>query len=334
MIRERARLVERLRAIHAAIRDEVVASCERSAIEVLETPVDEQAGDTIFAIDRVSEAVLVHHFEELAREWPLVLVAEGLGASGRMTLPHGATPELVVLVDPIDGTRGLMVQKRSAWILTGVAPYRDEHQTLTSIELALQTEIPLVKQHLSDAFIAWSDGGALQLRGERFDRLHRTHVAIAPRPSRATTIEHGFGNLARFFPGPRALLATIDDALIERVLGPQPPGRARAFEDQYICSAGQMGELLAGHDRWCADLRPLVWKKLGVRGLCCHPYDLAAELVARAAGVIVCDPSGAPLAAPLFDVEHDVAWCGFANAAIRDQVLPTLQALLVEHGLS
>ena len=29
-----------------------------------------------------------------------------------------------VIVDPIDGTRGLMYQKRSAWILTGVAPNR------------------------------------------------------------------------------------------------------------------------------------------------------------------------------------------------------------------
>ena len=77
--------------------EDLLDAPEDEELEVLETPVDEQAGDTIFAIDRVSEAVLVHHFEELAREWPLVLVAEGLGASGRMTLPHGATPELVVL---------------------------------------------------------------------------------------------------------------------------------------------------------------------------------------------------------------------------------------------
>ena len=48
-------------------------------------------------------------------------------AHARIVLPEG-TPEADavwrVIVDPIDGTRGLMYQKRSAWILTGVAPNR------------------------------------------------------------------------------------------------------------------------------------------------------------------------------------------------------------------
>ena len=58
-----------------------------------------------------------------------------------------------VIVDPIDGTRGLMYQKRPAWILTGVAPNRGEATSLADIELAVQTEIPLVKQHLSDQLV-------------------------------------------------------------------------------------------------------------------------------------------------------------------------------------
>ena len=79
----------------------------------------------MFAIDRVSEAVLVERFAEIAREWPCLLIAEGLGADGRRILPAGIDPgavEIAVIVDPIDGTRGLMYQKRPAWILTGVAP--------------------------------------------------------------------------------------------------------------------------------------------------------------------------------------------------------------------
>ena len=55
-----------------------------------------------------------------------------------------------IIVDPIDGTRGLMYQKRSAWILTGVAPNRGSSTSLRDIVLAVQTEIPLVKQHLAD----------------------------------------------------------------------------------------------------------------------------------------------------------------------------------------
>lgn len=333
MLRDAETLLRRLREIHAAIRAAIVADCERAAgqldLEQLAAVVGSDAGDTVFAIDRVSEGVLLQHFEELARTWPLLLIAEGLDETGRRILPSFATPEIVVIVDPIDGTRGLMYQKRPGWILTGVAPYRGEAASLSGIELALQTEIPLVKQHLSDSLCV-ARGQAVA--GERFNRLTGESAPLAPRPSRASTIEQGFGNLSRFFPGARGLLAEIDDALIARTLGALPPGRALAFEDQYISTGGQLYELMMGHDRWCGDVRPLVWAKRGARGLCCHPYDLCTESIARAAGVTVTDARGQPLDAPL-DVDTDVAWIGYANASIRAQVEPVLQQLLKEHGL-
>jgi fructose-1,6-bisphosphatase/inositol monophosphatase family enzyme len=328
-IREPGRLLGRLRRVHAAMRDAVVAACEREALDQASRVVDDGAGDTVYAIDRVSEAALLEHFEPLAREWPLLLIAEGLGGTGRLTLPHGAAPEIAVLVDPIDGTRGLMYQKRPAWILTGVAPYRDGRETLADIEIALQTEIPLVKQHLSDS--VWTADGRTAT-GERFNRLTGEGSPLAIGPTKATTIEQGFGNLSRFFPGGRALMGEIDDALVERVLGPAPAGRALAFEDQYISSGGQLYELLMGHDRWCADLRSLVRAPGRERPLCCHPYDLATECLARAAGVIVTDARGRQLDGPL-DTETDIAWIGYANDAIRRQIAPTLTALLEQHGL-
>jgi hypothetical protein len=128
------------------------------------------------------------------------------------------------------------------------------------------------------------------------------------------------------------MLAAIDDALVERIAGPLPPGRAASFEDQYISSAGQLYELMMGHDRWTADIRPLVWASRGERGLCCHPYDLCTELIARAAGVVVTDARGAALDAS-FDVHADVAWAGYANRAIQAVVEPVLQELLRESGL-
>jgi len=328
MIRNAVRLLERLREVHAAIRDAVVIHGERSALEQASAVVGDEAGDTIFAVDRVSEDALLHHFEALAREWPLLLVAEGLGETGRRILPHDARPEITVIVDPIDGTRGLMYQKRPAWILTGVATY-SETARLSQIEMALQTEIPLAKQHLSDSF--WTVGGT-GVGGERLNRLTGEQTPLVPRPSRATTLAHGFGNLSRFFPGPRARLAEIDDVLVERILGELPPGRALTFEDQYICTGGQLHELMVGHDRWCADLRPLVWAERGKRGLCCHPYDLCTEIIARSAGVIVTDAHGRAIDAPL-DVETDLAWIGYANTTIRRQVEPVLQQLLRERGL-
>jgi fructose-1,6-bisphosphatase/inositol monophosphatase family enzyme len=335
-LRDAEALVARIRGVHEAIRDEVVAACERQSIEDLSAVVGDDAGDTQFAVDRVSEAVLLERFEELAREWPCLLVAEGLGQDGRRLLPTGARAEdaeIVLIVDPIDGTRGLMMQKRPGWVLTGVAPYRGGGETLADIALAVQTEIPLVKQHLSDTLWAIAGGGA---HGERFDRITGARRPFTPRPSRAPSIEQGFGGVARFFPGARVDLAAIDEEVVEAVLGPPVRGRALAFEDQYICNGGQLAELTVGHDRWIADLRPIVEPLLAKRGralgICSHPYDLSTELIAREAGVIVTDPSGRRLAAPL-DVFTDVAFVAYANAAIQSQVEPALRAALRARGL-
>lgn len=336
MIRNPTGLLARIRLVHAAIRDAVVAACEQSAIEQLTAVVGEDAGDTIFAIDRISEEVLLDHFGALAGDWPCVLIAEGLGASGMVTLPPGADPdqaEIRIIVDPIDGTRGLMYQKRAAWILTGVAPNRGPATSLADIALAVQTEIPLVKQHLSDCLWAIAGQG---VGGERLNRLTGERRPLAAQPTRAPTIAQGYGGLARFFPGARGTLASVDDTVIERVLGPARPGFALAFEDQYISTGGQLYELMMGHDRWVADLRPLVEPLLRRRGqalgLCCHPYDLCTELIAREAGVLITDEHGRSLA-PSLDVTSDVAWVGYANQAIHDQVAPALRAALREHDL-
>jgi fructose-1,6-bisphosphatase/inositol monophosphatase family enzyme len=335
MIPDAEALLAQIRSIHAAIRDAVVAACEQQELEQLAAPVAQEGGDTIFAIDRVSEAVLLERFAALAETWPLILIAEGLGEHGRATLAgHGSKPIAVrVIVDPIDGTRGLMYQKRSAWILTGVAPDNGEQTNLSEIELAVMTEIPLLKQHLSDQFWARIGQG---VGGERRNRFTGETRALTPQPSRKATIAQGYGGIARFFPGARDLLAAIEEELIARVLSDQPAGGALAFEDQYISTGGQLYELLMGHDRWIADLRPLVEHVLRARGralgLCCHPYDICTELIGREAGLILTDAHGRALAAPL-DVDSPVTWIGYANQAIHDQIAPALQQLMAEHGL-
>jgi fructose-1,6-bisphosphatase/inositol monophosphatase family enzyme len=342
MLRDADGLLARIRGIHDAIRDEVVAACEATATEQLAAVVGEEGGDTVFAIDRVSERVLVERFAELAQRWPCLLVAEGLGRDGRVLLPRGIDPaavEIAVIVDPIDGTRGLMYQKRPAWILTGVAAVapgalaRGAAPSLRDIELAVQTEIPLVKQHLCDQLWARAGGGA---HAERLHRFTGARQALPLRPSAAETTAQGFGGLARFFPGAREELAAIDDAVAEALLGAPRPGVAQAFEDQYISTGGQLYELMVGHDRWIADLRPLAEAALRRRGrslgLCCHPYDLCTALIAREAGVVVTDGAGREVDAP-FDVFSDVAWVGYANRGLSEKVGPELRRILRERGL-
>ncbi|GAC1385578.1 MAG: hypothetical protein NVSMB42_05100 [Herpetosiphon sp.] len=329
-------IVSQIKTIHAAIRQVVVQACEAMSSELLGAVVGDEGGDTVFALDRVSEATLLEQFGRLAASYPLVLVAEGLGQHGIVTLPEGTLPEnaaIRIIVDPIDGTRGLMYQKRPGWILTGIAPNHGAATSLADIEAAVQTEIPLVKQHLSDTWWAIDGRGVW---GERWDRLSNTGRSLHPQPSRSGTIAQGFGNVTRFFPGAREELAAIDDQVAEIILGPIVAGRAQAFEDQYICSGGQLAELINGHDRWLADLRPLVEQVLNRRGLalgiCCHPYDLCTELIAREAGVVIVAPNGSRLDAPL-DINTDVAWMGFANQRLYALVAPVLQQVLRQRRL-
>ena len=329
-------LLEPIRRLHERIRDHLVETCERASVTDLSRVVANAEGDTIFAIDRVSEDLLVDYFaREVAPASPLVLIAEGL-EGGQITLPCG-TPESKavwrIIVDPIDGTRGLMYQKRSGWILTGVAPNRGPETNLRDIELAAQTEIPLVKQHLTDTLWAIRGEGA---HAERFNRLTSRSTPLALQSSCAHSIEQGYAMLARFFPGARDELAAIDEEIVLAALGPIQPGKTHCFEDQYASSGGQLYELMAGHDRFVADLRPLLAPVMAKRGfpqpLCCHPYDLCTELIARESGIIVTDQNGRALKAPL-KVEPDVAWAGYANEHIRAQIEPLLQAALKKRGL-
>ena len=329
-------LLPSLKHLHETIRQTVVDACERMSLESVASIAREEEGDTIYAVDYLTEDLLIDFLaREIASTTPIVLIAEGL-PGGKLVLPRGTSEEVAVwriIVDPIDGTRGLMYQKRSAWILTGVAPNRGSDTSLSDIELAIQTEIPLVKQHLSDCAWAIRGKGA---HAERFNRLTKETTDLTLQPSRARSIAHGYAEIARFFPGAREELAAIDEEVVFGALGPVLPGKAHCFEDQYACSGGQLYELMSGHDRFIADLRPLMEKTLVQRsvplGICAHPYDLCTELIAREAGVIVTNVSGERLMAPL-NVHADVAWAGYANEHIRTQIEPLLLAALERRGL-
>ncbi len=329
-------LLSPLRQLHEKIRDAIVSVCEQEPPENLTKIAEDGVGDTIYAVDKISESLLIDFFErEIAPEMSLILIAEGL-SGGRVVLPRGTQENEAVwriIVDPIDGTRGLMYQKRSGWILTGVAPNRGSGTNLQDIALAIQTEIPLVKQHLSDQIWAFRGEG---VQGERFNRISKEKNNLYLKPSKARTIAHGFATISRFFPGVREELAAIDEEIVRFALGPVQSGKAHCFEDQYICTGGQLYEMMAGHDRFIADIRPLMEKTLDKQnlslGICCHPYDICTELIGRELGIIITDIEGRPLKSPL-NIHAPVSWVGYANENIRQQIEPLLQSALRRRGL-
>ena len=237
-----------------------------------------------------------------------------------------------IILDPIDGTRPLMFDKRSAWSLAGVAPNRGAQTHLGDIVLAVQTEIPVSKQGFADRL--WAVRGQ-KARAVREDLATGKERAYEPRPSQKRDLLQGFGGFVRYFHGSKVLISRIDEALAEALYGPVEPGKARIFEDQYMSTGGQIYELATGRDRFVADLRALadaaLQKEGRAAGLCCHPYDLCTYLIAECAGAVITDERGRRPQAPL-DVTSDVNWIGYANAQLRQHIEPVLQEILTQEG--
>jgi fructose-1,6-bisphosphatase/inositol monophosphatase family enzyme len=291
----------------------------------------ESVADTIYGIDRISEDAITAWFGE---HWPATipveLVMEGIDPQNPVTFPAKLPceqTEAKIILDPIDGTRGIMYDKRAAWFLAGVAPQRGPATKLSDIEVAVMVELPTTKQWRADRF------SAIRGRGVFSDSVNVLTGDILPRsirPSHAADMLHGFGYISRFFPTGKALTAAIEQQVWHR-LYPRPSGKeVIVFEDQYISTGGQFCELLLGHDRMIADIRPLVFKKLGIpSALCCHPYDIAGALVLAEVGVILESPDGSPMDGPL-DTTSPIAWVGYANPELAAHIRPVLHAVLKE----
>jgi fructose-1,6-bisphosphatase/inositol monophosphatase family enzyme len=324
--------VEKMRVLHVAMRDHLLHHLrlqEDAAHDDLSGVADVRGGDTIYRIDAHADDILHTFCEEWARmDGPLVLIAEGIEGSGWQAFPHGASASdaaFVVIVDPIDGTRNIMYNKRAAWILSGVAPNKGEQgTTLADIQAAVMTEVPTTRHRYSDQLWATPGGGAHRQAHDLVTGERRT---LPIRPSQADNLAHGFASIAKFFPPAKSATAAFEEALLARV-APDEGENPLVFDDQYISTGGQLYELLVGHDRFLADLRPVFFEALGLpKKLVCHPYDICTELIAREAGVIVEDEDGGALNAPL-DIRAPVSWVGYANAGLRARIRPHLTELL------
>ena len=316
------------------IRQHVIRARGEAALEDLSQVETVTEADTVYHIDRISEEAILSWFEA---NWPAelstVLVMEGLPDENRMVFPRATPAEqarFICIVDPIDGTRGLMYDKRSAWVLAGIAPNRGSEANLSDIEVAVMTELPTSKQRLADQMSAVRGAGIAGVRSERVDLVTGVRAPLPLRPSQAVDLHHGFATVSRFFTAGKELLARFEEQLHARLYGAERIAELAIFEDQYICSGGQIAELCTGRDRMIADLRPLAHETLGLEGaMDCHPYDICTALILTELGGVVSKPLGGDLDAPL-NTTASVAWVGFANPVLADHVRPAWDDLVAE----
>lgn len=319
------------RKVHQSLREQSIE--ERAAVH------QEGADDTIYQIDKDVEDIIVPLLRaHAAALGGVVLIAEGIGEDSEagLVLPENITSDeaaIRIIMDPIDGTRGIMYDKRSAFFLAGAASNKGNQTCLQDIEVAVMTELPTSRSVLSDTLWAIKEQGAHRYTWHLEKNTRETRTI---RPSQSPTWYGGFGQLARFFPPGRDVLAAIEDEMLATLFPDAPEGKAIVFEDQYISSGGQLYEILVGHDRFVADIRDSLFRKMRKAGQktghVCHPYDVCATLIGTEAGVIITNPIGKLLDAPL-DTTSPVDWVAYANEQLRTQIEPVLQQLMAKYNL-
>jgi fructose-1,6-bisphosphatase/inositol monophosphatase family enzyme len=328
-------ILEKLLALGAEIRSQILNSRGNADLAHVDR---DSAADTIYRLDSLVEPLLEDFCRDWSRTVPLVLIAEGIdgesGEEGVKVFPEGSDARdavIRVLIDPIDGTRGLMYDKRSAWFLAGVAPNKGPLTRLRDIEVAVMSELPTSKMTFADVLWAIKGQGS---HGQRIDLRTAEQRTLLMQPSKASSIDHGFASISNFFPGTKVLASELMEFIAASLIGPADVKRATVFDDQYISTGGQFYELIMGHDRFNADLRPLFYEiQKQSEGLCCHPYDCAAMLVAEEAGVWLTDGLGNPLDGPL-NVTSGISWAGYANAELRKKIEPLLNRFMLERGIA
>jgi len=322
---ERARRL--LCALGDFVRDAVIEGRRGQETAALAGIARESVADTIYSIDTLSEEAIVQWLEaHWPPEWPMELVAEGFDEPQMRLFPRGTRLEETawrLVIDPIDGTRGIMYDKRPAWVLAGLAPQRGKKTRLPDVFVAAMTEIPTSKQWRADQISAVRGCG---LVAEGVDVRTGRREKLALRPSEARDFQHGFASTAKFFPAGKTAAARLEEALWRDLYG--AAAAVVIFDDQYISTGGMFYELLAGHDRMNGDLRPMILRSEGLaRTLVCHPYDVCTALLLAEAGIVFEKPAGGVVDPPL-DLTSEVAWIAYANEALADLLRPVLRRLV------
>ncbi len=308
----------------------------RASLDSVAEAVSVGAGDVTFAIDVVAENEVTRWLHREASKRPVSLLTEdagwrhmGPGSDGEaVTLPgfdHGGPR---IALDPIDGTRNIMHDLRSAWIVVSAAGPGAGAPRFADLELGVLSEIPDTRARVAREFTARRGGGALTLELDLEGGATSGPRALAA--DRSRRLDGGYFPFFGFHPALRPHAQRLAADVTRRVAEEHGADESTMFDDQYISSGGQLALLALGRYRAIVDARGEVGERAGDPRQTCKPYDMAgAALIAQEAGCVVVRPDGAPLDFEL-DTETTVDFAGFHNQATADAILPALRAALAD----
>ncbi len=264
-------------------------------------------GDVTFGIDELAEDYLVATMRERLPSWAFYSEDGGLQGSRE--------PELILVVDPIDGTRPAAAGFEMACVSIAAVP-PGPAPTMGDVSAAVVQEIKS-----GDRFVAEKGGGYSMTRADGRD--------LPFSPTARADLESLFWTLG-FRGRPAVILASVLEELIDTSsvggsvfdIGSATYSITRILTGQLDAYVDIGPAIIAAHASTEADFR-----RVG-RGnvLCNSPYDLAAvHLICREAGVPIGDADGRPLDDRLVlgsDASFQLACIASGN--------PALQGLLVE----
>jgi hypothetical protein len=333
--RWQARLFRLCDELRAVTRGALLEAEARGSLEALARPHGMGRGDVTFGLDLPSEARIEGWQRALAREQPLSVLTEDAGwrhlgpdgKGGERTLDgfdHGGPR---IAIDPVDGTRNLMADLRSAWTVVAFAPPGPAQPRMAECTGGIVSEIPgtlagRFRRLFSDGTRCWSELWDL----ESGERLRATEL----RADQDDRPDHGYFPFFRYEAAQRPAIARLEAAFFARLARHEGAETRSIYDDQYISSAGQLVLLALGRYRMVVDPRELVGRRFQAPGVTSKPYDLAGAVVcARAAGALVTAAEGGPLDFPI-DATTPVGFAGYANERTRERLEPHWQATLAE----
>ena len=267
-------------------------------------------GDVTFGIDEQAERYLVQHMRELLPGW--AFYSEDGGLQG------AEEPEMVLVVDPIDGTRPAAAGFEMACVSVAAVPAGGE-PTMGDVIVGVVQEIKS-----GDLFVAEKGAGLSMTRADG------TELKLLPTPG--ADLESLFWTLG-FRGRPAAVLAGVLAGLIDTSsvggavfdIGSATYSVTRILTGQLDAYVDIGPAIIAAHPELEAEFR-----RVG-RGhvLCNSPYDLAAvHLLCREAGVPIGDADGAPLdARPVLgsDAGYQMPCIAAGNAELQRRLVEVVQ---------